>query len=71
MGLENFVEEVQVLGRDLVDKVRDLIHQGIEERYRWVNELAEKLTPAERIQISEALDIRTRAARDLEAEPVH
>jgi DNA-binding MarR family transcriptional regulator len=56
---------------DLTDKGRDLIQQGIEERYRWVNELAEKLTPAERIQISEALDIMTRAARDLEAEPVH
>jgi hypothetical protein len=32
MGLENFVEEVQVLGRDLVDKVRDLIHQGNVQR---------------------------------------
>jgi hypothetical protein len=28
MSLESFVEEVQVLGRDLVDKVRDLIHEG-------------------------------------------
>jgi len=32
MGLENFVEEVQVLGRDLVDKVRDLIHEGNVQR---------------------------------------
>ncbi len=28
MGFDSFVEEVQVMGRDLVDKVRDLIHQG-------------------------------------------
>jgi hypothetical protein len=32
MGLENFVEEVHVLGRDLVDKVRDLIHEGNVQR---------------------------------------
>ncbi|MEX2260903.1 MAG: DUF4342 domain-containing protein [Bryobacteraceae bacterium] len=32
MGFENFVEEVQVLGRDLVDKVRDLIHEGNVQR---------------------------------------
>ena len=28
MGFENFVEEVQILGRDLVDKVRELIHEA-------------------------------------------
>jgi hypothetical protein len=32
MGFDNFVEEVQVLGRDLVDKVRDLIHEGNVQR---------------------------------------
>ena len=32
MGLEDFVEEVQVLGRDLVDKVRELIHEGNVQR---------------------------------------
>ena len=32
MGFENFVEEVHVLGRDLVDKVRDLIHEGNVQR---------------------------------------
>jgi hypothetical protein len=32
MAFENFVEEVQVLGRDLVDKVRDLIHEGNVQR---------------------------------------
>ena len=28
MALQDFVEEVQVLGRDLVDKVKSLIHEG-------------------------------------------
>jgi hypothetical protein len=32
MSFENFVEEVQVLGHDLVDKVRDLIHEGNVQR---------------------------------------
>jgi hypothetical protein len=32
MKLENLVEEVHVLGRDLVDKVRELIHEGNVQR---------------------------------------
>lgn len=32
MALRDFVEEVQVLGRDLVDKVRALIHEGNVQR---------------------------------------
>ena len=28
MSFNQFVEEVQVLGRDLVDKVKELIHEG-------------------------------------------
>ena len=32
MGFESFVEEVHVLGRDLVDKIRDLIHEGNVQR---------------------------------------
>jgi len=55
----------------LTDKGRDLVLRGIEERYRWVDELGDKLTADERVQVSEALDILTRVARDLEAEPVH
>jgi DNA-binding MarR family transcriptional regulator len=54
----------------LTDKGRDLVLRGIEERYRWVDELSENLTAAERTQISEALDIMTRVATDLEAESV-
>jgi hypothetical protein len=32
MDFESIVEEVHVLGRDLVDKVRDLIHEGNVQR---------------------------------------
>ena len=55
---------------NLSDKGRELIHQGIEERYRWVNQLAEKLTAEERAKVTEALNIMTRAAQELEAQPV-
>lgn len=55
---------------NLTDKGQNLIQQGIEERYRWVDQLSERLTDEERIQISEALDIMTRAAEGLEAAPM-
>ena len=32
MGLQSFVEELQVAGRDLVEKVRALIHEGNVQR---------------------------------------
>jgi len=32
MALQDFVEEVQVLGRDLVDKVKSLIHEANVQR---------------------------------------
>lgn len=32
MALHDFVEEVQVLGRDLVEKVKSLIHEGNVQR---------------------------------------
>jgi hypothetical protein len=28
MALQDFVEEIQVLGRDLVEKVKSLVHEG-------------------------------------------
>ncbi len=55
---------------NLTEKGRELIQQSIEERYRWVDQVAEKLTAEERIQVSDALNIMTRAAQELEAEPV-
>jgi len=32
MGFDKLVEEVHVMGRDLVDKVRELIHEGNVQR---------------------------------------
>lgn len=55
---------------NLTGKGRELIQQGIEERYRWVDQLAGKLTAAERAKVTEALNIMTQAARELEAEPI-
>jgi DNA-binding MarR family transcriptional regulator len=55
---------------NLTDKGRELIQQGIEERYRWVDELAGKLTIEERAKVTEALNIMTQAAKELEAEPI-
>lgn len=54
----------------LTDKGREFVQQGIEERYRWVDELGSKLTADERVQISEALEIMTRVAQDIEVDPV-
>jgi DNA-binding MarR family transcriptional regulator len=56
---------------NLTDKGRKLIEQGIEERYRWVDELAGKLNLEERAQVVDALELMMRAAQELEAEPVH
>jgi DNA-binding MarR family transcriptional regulator len=55
---------------NLTNKGRNLIQQGIEERYRWVDQLVGKLTMEERAKIAEALDIMTQAAKELEAKPV-
>ena len=55
---------------NLTGKGRELIEQGIEERFRWVDELVGKLTAEERAQVSAALDLMTRAAQELETEPV-
>jgi len=54
---------------NLTDKGRELIQQGIQERYRWVDELGSRLSAEERTQISAALNIMTRVAQELE-EPV-
>jgi DNA-binding MarR family transcriptional regulator len=55
---------------NLTDKGRELIQQGIEERYRWVEELAGRLTAEDRAKVTEALNIMTQAAKELEAQPV-
>lgn len=53
---------------NLTDKGRGFIQRGTQERYRWVDELAGKLSAAERAKISEALDMMTKAVKELEAE---
>jgi DNA-binding MarR family transcriptional regulator len=53
---------------NLTEKGGELIQQGHVERYRWVDELGRKLTVEERAQVSEALDLMTRAAQELEDE---
>ena len=55
----------------LTEKGRELVEQSIQERFRWVDELGENLTPEERARVGEALELMTRAAQDLEANPVH
>ena len=54
---------------NLTDKGRELIQRNIDERYRWVDQLAENLGPEERAQVSEALQVMIKAAKDLEAKP--
>ena len=54
----------------LTDKGRELVLKGIQERYRWVEEMEAKLTPEQSSQISEALDLMTRIGQELDAEPV-
>ena len=56
---------------NITDKGRELIQRGIEERYRWVDKLAEKLTEAEQAKVTQALNIMTQAAKELEAEPIY
>ncbi len=55
---------------NLTDKGKELIQQGIEDRYRWVNQLTTKLTADDRAKVVEALQIMTQAAKELETESV-
>jgi len=55
---------------NLTEKGKELINQATERRYRWVEDVAQKLSAQEREQVNEALNIMTRAAQELEAEPV-
>lgn len=50
----------------LTDKGKQLIQEGIEQRYRWVESLAQTLTAEERTKVSEALAILTRASQAVE-----
>jgi len=53
---------------NLTDKGLEIIQLGIDERHRWVDDLAGKLTADERAKVSEVLKILTRTAGELETE---
>ena len=55
---------------NLTEKGRDLLQQGVEERYRWLDQLGGKLTAEERAKVIEALNIMTQVVKEMEAEPV-
>jgi DNA-binding MarR family transcriptional regulator len=56
---------------NITEKGKELIQQGTQRRYLWLEDLARKLSPEEREQVNEALQIMTRAAQELETETVH
>ena len=43
-----------------------LVEAGIQERYRWMDELTSRLSAAQQTKISEALSLLTEAARQME-----
>ncbi|SRR5581483_7596839 len=52
----------------LTNKGKRLVEHGIEQRYRWVDELISRLNAEQRTKVAEALTILTEAAREAEAE---
>lgn len=50
----------------LSKKGATLIEKGFEERYRWMNDLAEGLSADERTKVAEALSILTEATKKME-----
>ena len=55
----------------ITDKGRELVRRGAQERYHWVDDLAGKLSATERVKVSEALEMMTKAVKELEADAVH
>ena len=51
---------------DLSPKGKQLVEQGINERYRWMGELTSRLSAEEQAQVGEALSILTSAAQKLD-----
>ena len=52
---------------NLSAKGEQLIQQGTEERYRWMDDITSKLSAEEQAKVVDALDILTKAAQSLEA----
>ena len=49
-------------------KGEELVQQGTQERYRWMDDLTSKLSTEEQIKVVEALNILTEAAQTMEAQ---
>jgi len=49
-------------------KGEELVQQGTEERYRWMDDLTSKLSTEEQLKVVEALNILTEAAQTMEAQ---
>jgi DNA-binding MarR family transcriptional regulator len=49
-------------------KGEELVQQGTEERYRWMDELTSKLSTEEQAKVVEALNILTQAAQAMETQ---
>ncbi len=47
-------------------KGQKLMAQGVEERYRWMDELVKNLSADEKVKVSEALEILTVKAREMD-----
>ena len=52
---------------DLSPKGHELIQQGINERYRWMDEVAKTLSADEKVKVTEALNILTEAVKKIES----
>ena len=50
----------------LSGKGAKLLQDGIEERYRWMDDLVKHMSPADQARVVEALDILTTAARQMD-----
>lgn len=55
----------------LTEKGKEVIQQHAQRRYRWIEDVAQKLSAEERQQVHEALHIMTHAVQELEAQTVH
>ncbi|MCC7118397.1 MAG: MarR family transcriptional regulator [Anaerolineales bacterium] len=53
---------------NLTDAGHDLVRRGARERYHWVDELAVRLNEADKAKISAALEMLTKAVKELEEE---
>ena len=51
---------------NLTEKGRELVQQGIQERYRWVDEVGSKLSAEERAKVAEALTLLTEKAKEVD-----